>query len=220
MLQIALADAPGLAWCQEQVTAYHYLHHPVDVRSRPLAYLVLLEGERVGCLLFGRPESTRCYGWYGDVADTLRDPRDPKYCPLTRWQVLNLSRVWLAPTIQRGGERFIENAATFVIAQALRRVPYDYLIEKPVVFPSEPYEIRECLSYCDRSIHHGTLYRAANFRLRRTNERGIETYAIPLRRLTYAERAAILLRSKQDKRAQRLRERAAYCQLSWLKEGA
>jgi hypothetical protein len=209
-LSIQLAGKDGLRWAQEQVIAFHYLHHPVDVRCSPLAYHVLLEGERVGCLIFGRTESTKCLGWYGSVEDV----RSGK-CRLTRWELLNLARVWLHPSLQQGNHRHIKNAATYVIAQALRRVPYDFLINKPPVFPEEPYEVRECLSYCDTRIHHGTLYKASNFKLVRKNDYGIETYAIPLRRLTHAERAHILVRSQQDKRAQKLRLAKEYQQLAW-----
>ncbi|MGH2478151.1 MAG: hypothetical protein ACRDHW_00630 [Ktedonobacteraceae bacterium] len=86
-LTLHLADDAGLRWAQRQVAEYHYLHHPVDVRCRPLAYLVWLDGSPLGCLIFGRPESTRCNGWYGSVED-VRAGR----CPLTRWQVLTLAQ--------------------------------------------------------------------------------------------------------------------------------
>jgi hypothetical protein len=199
-LSISLADKEGLQWSQEQVVAHHYLHHPVDVRCSPVAYLVLLGYERVGCLIFGRPEATRVNGWYGSVEDVLANR-----CRLTRWQVLNLARVWLHPDIQRAGAHYIANAATWVIAQALRSVVVDYLVCKPPVFLDEPYEIRDCLSYCDTRVHHGSLYRAANFRLERTNERGIETYIRPLRHLTHAEHAQIIQCSLHSKRARQYR---------------
>jgi hypothetical protein len=200
MISLALADKEGLQWAQSQVEQYHYLKKPVDVRCMPIAYTVMLQSEPVGCLIFGRPESTRCNGWYGGVEDVLSGK-----CRLTRWQVLNLARVWLHPSIQHGGERYIKNAATGVIAQALKRVGYDYLVCKPPVWMEEPYEIREVLSYCDTSIHQGALYRASNFALIRKNDRGIETYARPIRHLTHAEKAHICQRSQSDKRAQKLR---------------
>ena len=43
-LSLILADKDGLRWAQQQVTLHHYLHRPVDVRSRPLAYIVQVEG--------------------------------------------------------------------------------------------------------------------------------------------------------------------------------
>jgi len=199
-LSLALTDSAGLRWAQEQVTAHHYLHHPVDVRCRPLAYLVQWDDQPMGCLIFGRPEATRVTGWYGSVEDVTAGR-----CPLTRWQVLNLARVWLHQDLQAGGRCHVPNAASWAIGQALRVVGFDFLIHRPVVWMEEPYEIRECLSYCNANLHRGTLYRASNFQLVRTNASGIETYVRPLRRLTHAEHAEIALRSLADPRARRLR---------------
>jgi hypothetical protein len=204
-LSLQLADDRGLVWAQRTVSQHHYLHTPVDTRCSPVAYLVLLDGESVGCLIFGRPESTRTYGWYGSLEDTRRSQDDPKYCPLTRWQVVNLARVWLSPEIQHGGKRYVPNAATHIISQVLRRIPYDYLMVRPVVWCEEPYELRQVLSYCDTRTHQGTLYRASNFRLLRTNERGIQTYVRDLRHLTHAEHMAIRNASRLSERARRLR---------------
>lgn len=102
----------------------------------------------VGCLIFGRPEATKVSGWYGALEDTRRSPDDPKYCPLTYWQILNLARVYLDPRLQYDGEfahphrlvgpsvlpgfydrRHIWHsaAASYVIDLALDRVPFDYL---------------------------------------------------------------------------------------------
>jgi hypothetical protein len=200
MLHLELANKIGLKWAQEQVTAHHYLHKPVDVRCSPIAYSIMLQDEPIGCLIYGRPESTKVNGWYGSVEDVASGK-----CRITRWQVLNLARVWLHPRVQHDGENYITNAATWVIAQSLRRVVYDYLIEKPPVWMQEPYEIREVLSYCDTRIHHGTLYKASNFHLVRTNGKGIETYARSVRRLTHAEKRQIAERSQENKRCQKLR---------------
>lgn len=199
-LTLQLADRAGLQWAQEQVTLHHYLHRPVDARCSILAYLVMFGGERVGCLMFGRPEAQRCTGWYGSVEDAQGGR-----CPLTRWQVLNLARVWLHPSIQFGGMQYIPNAASMVISQSLRRVPFDYLAARPPCFLDEPYEIRECLSYCDSRIHTGALYRAANFTLVRENTHGIQTYSHPLRHLTRAERAQIIHISQTNERSRRYR---------------
>jgi len=171
----------------------------------------MLQDDPIGCLIFGRPESTRVNGWYGSVEDIATGK-----CYLSRWQILNLARVWLHPSIQHDGANYIANAATWVVAQSLRRVVYDYLIEKPPVWMQEPYEIREVLSYCDTRIHQGTLYKASNFHLVRTNAKGIETYARPVRHLTHAERAQIARRSQEDKRCQKLRAQRA--QLSLFEE--
>ena len=204
-LSLQLADNRGLAWAQQMVCQHHYLHTPVDPRCSPVAYLVLRDSERVGCLIFGRPEATRAYGWYGSVSDTHRSPDDPRYCPLTRWQILNLARVWLSPDIQHEGKHYIPNAATHIIAQSLQHIVFHYLMMRPPVWCEEPYELKQCLSYCNSAIHRGTIYQAANFQLVRTNERGIQTYARNLRRLTHAEHAAIRNASRSDERARRLR---------------
>src|SRR5438046_10345302 len=97
-LSIQLADERNLQWAQTMVQRYHYLGRPVDVRGRPVAYLALLdECEPVGCLIFARPEATRVGGWYGSVEDV-----EEGRCRLTRWQILNLARVWLDRALQRG----------------------------------------------------------------------------------------------------------------------
>ena len=216
MIDIRLADQQnGLQWCQEQVKQYHYLHKPVDVRSSPVAYIVTLDNRRVGCLIFGRPEATRVNGWYGSVEDTLTHK-----CRITRWQILNLARIWLHPDIQSGGACYIKNAATRVIAKSLQSIVYDYLVVRPPVWMEEPYEIAEVLSYCDKTIHQGTLYRASNFHLMRTNERGIETYAMPVRRLTHAEKRTISELSWHSKRCQRLRAARTQMTLWESVEGA
>lgn len=108
-LTIRLADKSTLRWAQEQVIAHHYLHKPVDVRCSILAYIAMLDGERVGCLMFGRPEATRCYPWYGSVVDVASGRAHR-----SRWEIINLARVWLHPDIQRDGQHFIPNAADAV----------------------------------------------------------------------------------------------------------
>jgi len=129
-LSIVLADHRGLVWAQEQVIRFHYLHTPVDARCSPVAYLVLDAGEqRVGCLIFGRPQAQRVDGWYGSVEDQRSGN-----CSLTRWQVICLARIWLDPEVQRGGARYVENAATQVMAQA--RLPHllRLFVGAPAVF--------------------------------------------------------------------------------------
>jgi hypothetical protein len=235
MLAVVLADKEGLAWAQEQVIEHHYLHTPVDVRCSPVTLLVTLVGERVGCLIFGRPEASRVNGWYGSV-DDVRSGR----CRLSRWEVLNLARVWLDPALQPGGRWYHPKAligpsvlpgfydrkqiwhscaASYVIELALERIVFDFLYCKPPVWMSEPYQIREVLSYCDARRHKGTLYRAARFHLVRTNAAGIETYVRPVRPLTATEERIIALRSQHDRRCRKLREACramSYEQQAWL----
>src|SRR5688572_18100522 len=93
-------SADGLELAQESVTRHHYLHKPVDQRSMPEGYAVEIPGTvlYVGYLLVGRPQATRCQGWYGSLEDVASG-----WAEVSRWQVLNLSRVWLSSAVQRGG---------------------------------------------------------------------------------------------------------------------
>lgn len=203
MLTLELADKQGLAWAQQTVTAHHYLRRPVDTRCSVLAYLVMRGDERVGCLLFGRPESTRCYVGgltYGSQADV----RVGK-ARFDRWEILNLARVWLDPRIQAGGDWFASNAATWAIGAALKRVVVDYLLRYPPCFLDEPWRLRQCLSYCDTSKHRGTIYKAAGFDRVRINEHGIETWARPLRGVQGHERQRIERLAAQSQRSRRYR---------------
>jgi hypothetical protein len=190
-LYLEVADRQALRWAQARIAACHYLRAPVDPRCRPFAYLLRAEfcDDPIGCLIFGRPEATRCY----DGALTYGSPKDVAdgRAQFDRWEVLNLARVWLSPSVQAGGRwctsEFVPGftdrhgawrptLASWAIGEALGRVGYDYLRAHPPVDCDYPYQIRAVLSYCDRSLHRGTIYRAAGFRLARTNERGIETW--------------------------------------------
>ena len=189
-VRLILADRAGLAAAQEAVAAHHYLRAPVDSRCSPVAYLVTLaETKVIGCLIFGRPEATRCYSGnltYGSQADVERER-----AAFDRWEILNLARVWLDPRVQRGGRwcradllpgftdrrgQWRSALASWCIQEALSTIGYDYLSQKPPVFPDEPYEIKAVLSYCDTRHHRGTIYAAAGFTLARRNEVGIETW--------------------------------------------
>lgn len=210
MLSLHLATLPAeYRYAQALVAAHHYLHTPVDSRTSPLAYLVRWQADdgsppiAAGCLIFGRPEATRCYTGsltYGSLSDVASGR-----ARFSRWEILNLSRIWLDPRIQRGGAHYIPNAATYLVAQALRRVVVDYLMQRPPCFLDEPYELRVCLSYCDTRIHTGALYRAAGFHLARRNPSGIETYTRPLRRLSHAEKNQITQASHRSPRSQAYR---------------
>lgn len=81
------------------------------------------------------------------------------------------------------------------------------------MFLDEPYEIRWLLSYCDTSLHKGTIYRSAGFELYRTNERGIQTWRIRLPRLTTVQDRAIRRASETNPRAQRYRAARAQLEL-------
>lgn len=184
----------ALAWSQQAVTAAHYLRKPVDQRSRPLAYLVRGDWTDLplGCLIFGRPEATRCYDGgltYGSQHDVQTER-----AAYDRWSVLNLARVWLRPAVQRGGQwctpdylpgyvdrrgEWRSTLASWCIGEALAVVGYDYLERYPPVDCAYPYQIEAVLSYCDTTLHRGTIYQAAGFQLARRNDRGIETWWTP-----------------------------------------
>lgn len=204
-LRLELATPATFRWAQRTITVQHYLHAPVDARTSPLAYVLYHADllQPVGCLIFGRPEATRCYSGqllYGSVDDVNHGRAS-----CTRWQVINLARVWLSPLIQSNGAYYLPNAASYCIAQALRRVVVDYLVARPPCFPDEPWELRWCLSYCDPHYHTGALYRASNFTLVRQNERGLQTYARPLRYLSHGERAQVLYASQLSQRSRSYR---------------
>lgn len=217
MITLTVADAEGLAWAQRQVTAHHYLQAPVDPRCSPVAYLVQLEHpailpQRVGCLIFGRPEATRCYQGgltYGSLADVQAGRAQ-----YDRWEVLNLARVWLSPNVQEGGtwcrpslipgytdRRGLWRSvlASTVIRHALARVGNDYLTARPPVDCGFPYQVRVVLSYCDTRKHRGVIYRAAGFQLARTNAHGIETCVTS---------AVAPLSAEQDRTVRELAERS------------
>lgn len=61
------------------------------------------------------------------------------------------------------------------------------------------------MSYCDRRIHRGTIYRAAGFECYRTNAYQIETWRLPLRPLTPQEDADVCRASAMCPRANRYR---------------
>jgi hypothetical protein len=205
VIELTIADRAGVAWAQRQVTKHHYLHAPVDVRCRPLAYLVMVDGKRSGCLIYGRPESTACYDENSKLTYGSSDDVQAGKARYDRWELLNLARVWLRPSVQRGGWRYVPKLASAVIRMSLARVSYDYLCTYAPVDCTYPYQIRCVLSYCDTAKHSGWIYLASRFKLARTNERGIQTYMKPIAPLTPEQDATVRRRSEQDARAQRIR---------------
>lgn len=169
----------------------------------------------IGVLLFGRPEATRCYPWYGSIENVQTGRAE-----VTRWQVLNLSRVWLDPRVQRDGCAYgpdwlpgytdrrgvwRSTLASTVIGMAIQRIGIDYLVRRPPCFLDEPYEIRWLLSYCDTRLHRGTVYAASGFERYRINRSGIETWRIPLPGLAPAEDAQVRHASEINARSRRFR---------------
>lgn len=219
-VELHLLDRDGLAWAQVIVTVHHYLRRPVDSRCSVEGYAVHVEPIGwAGLLLFGRPEATRCYPWYGSVADVQEIRAE-----VTRWQVLNLARVWLDPRVQVDGEfchpEFVtgfadrkgawhSTLASTAIRMAMERIGYDYLLRRPPCFLDEPYEIRWLLSYCDPRYHKGTIYKAAGFEHYRTNGDGLMTWRIWLPGLTPAQEQMICDAARVNPRSQAYRAKRA-----------
>jgi hypothetical protein len=223
-VSLALADDRQTDWCQRLVTAQHYLRAPVDPRCSVLAYLVLLAGRRVGCLIFGRPEATGVGDWYGSPEDKIAGR-----CRLSRWEVLNLARLYIRPELQDGGPwcrsgivpGFIDrhgcwrsSLATTVIGMAIQCVVSDYLLCYSPVFLDQPYQLVDLLSYCDpKQGHQGAVYRHAGFRLERTNSDGLQSFAHELRPLTPGEDAYVRYCATHALRSKRYRSQLASSRL-------
>jgi hypothetical protein len=152
-----LASTEEMSWVQTRVTLYHYRRTPVSPLSKPFAYIILLNGRRIGCLIFGRPENTETGGWFsGDLQKKLDG-----LCRLWYWEVLCLLRIWFHEDVQEGGSwchpaivpgffdrggNWHSNLASTVIERALDAIVIDYLLAFPPCFPELPYQIAEILS--------------------------------------------------------------------------
>lgn len=211
-------DHQAAQWLIRQ---YHYLHRWPDPRTSTEAYAVDRPwlNSTVGYLVFGRPEATRCGDWYGGVDDVQAGR-----CQVTRWQVLNLARVWLLPAYQAGGQYhqhqllpgFVDRRGVFrstlasaVLRAAVQTIGFEYLVRRPPCFLDEPYQIEWLLSYCDTRLHRGTIYAAAGFERCRVNPYGIETWRIRLPALTDQQHDTIRMLSLLDPRAIGYRARRA-----------
>lgn len=165
MLTITLGDAADLAWAQGVARVHHYLHQPVDPRARPMVYVIRHDEQRLGMVMAGIPHATRNRGWWGYPG------------LITQWQVIDLCRIWLDPTIQHGGPYaapeyvpgfydrsgvFRPTVASWAIQGVLQRIQRDRIALWPPVYPSQPYHIRLVISYHDPRHHRGAIYRHAN----------------------------------------------------------
>lgn len=227
---IRLENAPrrSLWWdfVARAIRDRHYLRKMPDPRTSIEAYVVHLNIHQVGALVFGRPEATRCADWYGSVEDQLAGR-----CEVTRWQVLNLARVWLHPAYQAGGEyctpecvpgfvdrrgQFRSTLASAVLRSAVETIGSDYLQYRPPCFLDEPYQIDWLLSYCDTLKHRGTIYQSAGWELYRTNGNGIQTWRIRLPPLTADQHAAIQEISAKHPRSLQYRAKRQQMKLELL----
>lgn len=216
------------AAAQELVRHHHYLRRPVDPRCSVEGFAVCLPTapglpglphRAIGVLLLGRPEATRCGSWYGSVDDVATGR-----CAVTRWQVLNLARVWLCPDVQPAGAlhgpahlpgftdrrgAFRSTSGSAAIAALRDQVVREYVVRRPPCFLDEPYALAWLLSYCDTRVHRGTLYRASGAELYRTNTAGIQTWRWPLRPLTPGEDADVRRAAAESPRSRAHRARRA-----------
>lgn len=222
-------DKFGIKWAQETVVLDHYLHAPVDARCSVEGYAVYLNDDHVrvgpvGLFLLGRPEATRVNGWYGGVEDLAAGR-----CEVTRWQVLNLARVWFSPDFQAGGlmydsfnlpgyvDRrgvFRSTLASSAISAMVARVGFDYLVRRPPCFLDEPYQIAWLMSYCDTRKHKGTIYQAAGFELYRTNKDGIQTWRMRLPALSPDQDDAVRQASMVNVRSQAYRAKRSQMKMN------
>jgi hypothetical protein len=199
------------------ITQNHYLHKMPDPRTSKEVYGVFLPliAEPVGCFVFGRPQANRCKDWYGSVEDLFHGR-----CECTRWQVLNLSRVWIDPHYQKEGSQyhpsilkgFIDRKGIFrstlaseAINAACQVIGFDYLLQRPPVYLDEPYEIKWLMSYCNTNLHKGTIYKSAGFELYRTNQDGVQTWRKLLPALSPDQNMEIMTASIRDWRAKKYR---------------
>lgn len=178
-LDIRLGNKNDLAWGQATVTARHYLHQPVHRQARPIIYVISSQDRYLGLIMASLPHATKNGGWWG--YDGLP----------TQWQVCDLSRVWLDPAIQLGGELsrpeivpgfidrkgiFRPTVATWAIGQVLDRIQVDWVSSWPPVYPSLPYHVLLVISYQDPAFHQrGIIYRQAGARPMYTDEAGEPT---------------------------------------------
>jgi hypothetical protein len=149
-------------WVIEMVEEKHYLRTWPHPKARPMSYIVKYEGLRLGLAVVTCPHATKCRGWWG-------------YEDLpTKWQVVDVSRIWLHPNIQKGGvfckpeivPGFMDRkntwrpaAASWLVSSLLARVQKDRIKIWPPVYPNQPYHILLAISYHDPNYHNGTIYK-------------------------------------------------------------
>lgn len=221
-MTLQLAGQADLDWAQQLCVDQHYLHRKVHDLARPLAYLILVDHQRAGCLLFGRPQCPRVKQWYGSLADVQRGN-----AKLTQWEMLNLYRVYILPDYQRTAQQtgqhyrpdvlpgFVDRRgewrstlASTAVEMALDLVVADYLVRYPPAFLHLPWQLRQCISYCQSQYYSCTLYLASAFTQVREN-RGLRTYARSLRDLTPQEIHRITMASMVNEQSRQKRANQA-----------
>lgn len=123
----------------------HYLHRGRTMAQLP--YWILLDGERVGVMLFAYPRLSVTFHGYRPM------------------NVLELARLWIAPEVQgltivdSEGKEHTFSVASCAVGKALRRIRLDWHAR----YPHLP-DVFAVVSWADAEHHEGTIYRAANFR--------------------------------------------------------
>jgi len=162
-MEVRLAESPDDFLFVAHVSRWrHYLRNPVPYIARPVAYILEHNKIPLGIFVFSIPQATDCRHWWG------------KKAKITKWQVQDLSRVWVSPLIQSGGYwakpeivpgrwvngRYEPTILTWALSRAFKMIQKDYLRLWPPVEPEKPYHIRLIISYHDPKYHDGYIYRA------------------------------------------------------------
>jgi len=138
-------DVADLKEATAVIVRNHYLHRGRTMGQMP--YWVLLDGARVGVLLFAYPRMSVTYQGFRPM------------------NLLELARMWLDPAVQgmtvvdSNGEEHAFAVATCAVGKSLRRLRQDWHGK----YPHLP-DVLAVVSWADQEHHEGTIYRAANFR--------------------------------------------------------
>ena len=126
------------------IVEHHYLHRGRTMAQ--LAYWILLDGRRVGVILFAYPRLSVSFHGYRPM------------------EMLELARMWIEPRAQhvqvadRRGKLHAASLATCAIGKSLRRLRADWGRKYPHL--PQPLAV---VSWADLQRHSGTVYKAANF---------------------------------------------------------
>lgn len=183
-LHISLANKYEMKWAEGTSILRHYLQQKVHPRARPHGYVVKFRDNRIGMIIVANPHATKCGGWWR--SGTARDSEDELHLP-TKWQVVDLCRIWLSPLVQKGGcwsgpdyapgftdrkGEWQPTVASWAISSVLDRVQEDRISFWPPVYPEQPYHIRLVISYHDPIYHSGTIYKVSGAEPMYTDEDG------------------------------------------------
>jgi len=164
-MEIRIATTPeDLKFCHYVCRWRHYLGTAVPPIARPMFYILEHNNVPLGVFGFSIPQATHCGNWWG------------KNAAITKWQVVDMSRVWVSPLIQAGGYwarpdmvpgrwvdgRYQPNTVTWAIGKIFKRIQKDWVAYWPPVELAKPYHVLLIISYHDPAYHNGSIYRALN----------------------------------------------------------